>query len=76
MNTPIVTLKEVAELLRVHPTTLMRVIRVEQLPHFKVGSDYRFDWEAVLKWTKERHTQVPSEPAKRRGRRHFRRTKL
>jgi excisionase family DNA binding protein len=49
----ILTLEEVAEFLRVHPTTVYRLLRKSKIPAFKVGSDWRFNEAAVGKWIKD-----------------------
>src|SRR5712671_6606065 len=40
----------VAEYLRVHPSTIYRLLRQRKLPAFKVGSDWRFSREAIDHW--------------------------
>jgi excisionase family DNA binding protein len=47
------TVAEVAMYLRVHKSTIYRLIRKRQLPVFTVGCDYRFDKEAIYKWMTE-----------------------
>jgi excisionase family DNA binding protein len=44
---PILTLAEVAGLLRVHPTTIYRLLKSSQLPAFKVGNYWRFRLEDI-----------------------------
>jgi excisionase family DNA binding protein len=46
----IMTVAEVAKYLRVHPSTLYRLLRQHQIPAFKIGSDYRFERDAIVKW--------------------------
>jgi excisionase family DNA binding protein len=46
----IMTLTEVAEYLRVHSTTVYRLLKQGKLPAFKVGSDWRFDAQAIDRW--------------------------
>jgi excisionase family DNA binding protein len=46
----VLTLVEVAEFLRVHPTTIYRLLYKDQIPAFKVGSEWRFNQESVEKW--------------------------
>lgn len=38
----IMTIKEVSEYLRIHPTTAYRLIKKGAIPSFQVGSDHRF----------------------------------
>ena len=37
----LLTTKEVAAVLRVHPTTVYRLMKSGRIPNIKVGSDYR-----------------------------------
>jgi excisionase family DNA binding protein len=53
MNT-ILTLSEVARFLRVHPSTVYRLLKHQDIPAFRVGSDYRFTQEAIESWMKKR----------------------
>ena len=36
--------------LRVHQTTVYRLIREQKLPAFRVGSDWRFNREEIERW--------------------------
>jgi excisionase family DNA binding protein len=49
----VMTVKEVAEFLRAHPSTIYRLLKRHGLPAFKVGSDWRFDPESIQRWLKE-----------------------
>lgn len=44
------TIKELSEHLRVHPTTIYRLLRQGRLPGFRVGSNWRFNRVAIEKW--------------------------
>ena len=44
---PVLTVAELAMYLRVHPTTIDRLLRTKQLPGFRVGSEWRFDSEMI-----------------------------
>jgi excisionase family DNA binding protein len=46
----VMTLEEVASYLRVHPSTIYRLLKKKQLPAFKVGSDWRFNLESIDRW--------------------------
>lgn len=48
------TVKETSSYLRVHPSTLYRMLKRRELPAFKIGSDWRFDREVIDKWIVER----------------------
>ena len=52
----VLTLEEVASYLRVHPSTIYRLLKKKQLPAFKVGSDWRFNLESIESWVKERES--------------------
>ena len=49
----VLTLDEVASYLRVHPSTIYRLLKKKQLPAFKVGSDWRFNLESIDRWRTE-----------------------
>jgi excisionase family DNA binding protein len=36
--------------LRVHQSTVYRLIREQKLPAFRVGADWRFNREAIERW--------------------------
>ena len=38
----VMTVREVSAYLRVHPTTIYRLLKQDQIPAFHVGSDWRF----------------------------------
>src|SRR5579863_1658377 len=46
----VMTLEEVAEYLRVHPSTIYRLLKQRSLPAFKVGSDWRFARTQIDEW--------------------------
>ena len=46
----VLTLEEVAGYLRVHPSTVYRMLKKKQIPAFKVGSDWRFNLESIDHW--------------------------
>jgi excisionase family DNA binding protein len=49
----ILTLGEVAELLRVKPATIYRLLRKRIIPAFKMGKEWRFTQESVDLWMKK-----------------------
>jgi excisionase family DNA binding protein len=50
-NPPLMmTTIEMAEYLKVHPSTIYRLIRRHQIPFLKIGSDYRFSVNVIDKW--------------------------
>jgi excisionase family DNA binding protein len=59
-GSPLMTVRELAAYLRVHPTTIYRMLRQGDVPAFKIGSDWRFDKKLVDEWTKKQRT-IPVE---------------
>lgn len=53
MSKSVLTLKEVAEYLGVHPDTIRRQIKKGKIPAFKIGYVWRFNKESIDKWRKE-----------------------
>ena len=50
----ILTLKELCVMLRIHPTTLYKAARQGEIPSFRVGSEWRFRTDAILRWMAEK----------------------
>ncbi|MFZ1889262.1 MAG: helix-turn-helix domain-containing protein [Candidatus Binataceae bacterium] len=48
--TKVLTVNELAEYLRVHRSTIYRLLKKGQLPGFKIGSDWRFNVEVIDDW--------------------------
>jgi excisionase family DNA binding protein len=46
----VMTVKELASYLQVHTSTIYRLLNKGLLPGYKVGSDWRFNFEDVEKW--------------------------
>jgi excisionase family DNA binding protein len=66
----IFTIKELSEHLRVHPTTIYRLLRQGRLPGFRVGSNWRFSREAIEQWEREQAGRAAGSPPRRRRARH------
>jgi len=49
----VLTVRELSEYLRVHPTTVYRLLRARQLPGFRVGSEWRFSIDMIDRWRSE-----------------------
>jgi excisionase family DNA binding protein len=49
-QTKLVTVKELSNYLRVHPSTIYRLLKEGELPGFKLGSDWRFNLETIHRW--------------------------
>jgi excisionase family DNA binding protein len=46
----IITVGELSEYLRVHRSTIYRLLKQQRLPGFRIGSDWRFNVETIDKW--------------------------
>ncbi len=49
----ILTVKEVCDLLRIHPSTVYKLTREGRIPSFRVGSDWRFRKDVIGRWLAE-----------------------
>jgi excisionase family DNA binding protein len=65
----IFTIRELSQHLRVHPTTIYRLLRLGQIPGFRVGSNWRFSRAAIEEWERQHAGGSIPEPATRPGRR-------
>jgi excisionase family DNA binding protein len=68
----ILTITELSVHLRVHPTTIYRLLREGRIPGFRVGSAWRFSRSAIERWEHSQHLPVEdgsttrvSQPARR-----------
>jgi excisionase family DNA binding protein len=50
MTEKILTLRQVAEYLKVHKSTVYRLVKRKELPAFKVWHDWRFELELIDRW--------------------------
>ena len=66
----LLTIKELAAYLKVHTSTIYRLLKKGQLPGFKIGSDWRFNVEVIDEWRlkqgagllEDAEREVPAEP--------------
>src|ERR1700734_1040554 len=58
----VMTVKELSAYLRVHPSTIYKLLRRGELPGFRIGTDWRFNAEVIDRWCLERNMK-PSEIA-------------
>jgi excisionase family DNA binding protein len=56
----VMTVKELSEYLRVHPSTIYKLLRRGELPGFRIGTDWRFNAEVIDKWCLERNMKASS----------------
>jgi excisionase family DNA binding protein len=45
-----ITVDELSEYLRIHKTTIYRMLKQRKLPAFRIGSDWRFSLETIKQW--------------------------
>ncbi|MCX5710558.1 MAG: helix-turn-helix domain-containing protein [Candidatus Omnitrophica bacterium] len=50
----ILTAKQVAEYLSIHPLTVHRYAREGKIPAFKIGTDWRFHKKYIERWIREK----------------------
>jgi excisionase family DNA binding protein len=46
----VMNVREVSAYLRVHPSTIYKLLKHSQIPAFHVGSDWRFNIETIDNW--------------------------
>jgi excisionase family DNA binding protein len=55
----ILTVTELSEYLHVHRTTIYRMLREGNLPGFRIGSDWRFNLDAIEQWQRDHTNTIP-----------------
>ena len=66
LKSKVLTVQEVSNYLRVHPSTIYRMLKKNQLPAFRVGSDWRFTVEAIDKWRASVESSVSGSAKRQR----------
>ena len=51
---PVLTVRDLSNYLKLSPSTVYRLLKIGQLPAFKVGRDWRFNVETIDRWRLER----------------------
>jgi excisionase family DNA binding protein len=54
----ILTVKEISDLLRLHPATVYRLVKQGKIPSFRIGSEWRFRKDVILRWMAQRTTEA------------------
>ena len=62
----ILTAKEVAEYLNIHPLTVHKYAREGKIPAFKIGTDWRFQRKFIERWIKEKSVYNSNNGKERR----------
>ena len=57
----IMTVKELAAYLRVHPSTIYKLLRLGELPGFRVASEWRFSLATIDHWLLGRDAKPSGE---------------
>jgi excisionase family DNA binding protein len=52
MTDEILTIREVAELLKINEKTAYKLVSVGKIPGFKVGGSWRFERQEIANWIK------------------------
>ena len=55
----VLTVKEVCDLLRIHRSTIYRLVRQGRIPSFKIGKDWRFRTDLIMRWIAEQTKEPP-----------------
>jgi len=63
----VVTVKELAAYLRVHPSTIYKLLRLHELPGFRVASEWRFNLATIDRWLLERNVKPSDDESVRRA---------
>jgi len=61
-NAKVLTVEELSGYLRVHRSTIYRLLKKGHLPGFKIGSDWRFNVEAIDEWRLQQGAAQLDEP--------------
>jgi excisionase family DNA binding protein len=54
----IMTVREVAEYLKVNERTVYRMASAKKIPAFKIGASWRFKGEEIEHWIEKQHNQA------------------
>jgi excisionase family DNA binding protein len=55
----LLTVKKVCELLQVHHSKVYKLIKAGKIPAFKIGSDWRFRRDLIMRWMAENTKGTP-----------------
>jgi excisionase family DNA binding protein len=58
IDSNVLTVKELSKLLRVHSTTIYKLIRQDKIPRFRVGNEWRFRTDVIMRWMAEKSMQA------------------
>jgi excisionase family DNA binding protein len=49
-DSPVMTVSEVSEYLRIHKATVYKMIKAKQIPYFRIITEYRFNRATIDVW--------------------------
>jgi excisionase family DNA binding protein len=55
----VLTIKEICDVLQVHPSTVYRLARQRKIPSFRIGTDWRFRSDVIERWMTEESIGFP-----------------
>jgi excisionase family DNA binding protein len=58
----LMTVTEVAEYLRCHPSTIYKLLKKGEIPAFRIGADWRFKPEAIDQWRESQTNRIEVLP--------------
>lgn len=61
----VMTVKELSVYLRVHPSTIYKLLHRGELPAFRIGTDWRFNLETIDRWCLDRNMKPSGESGDR-----------
>jgi excisionase family DNA binding protein len=53
LSSEILTVDLLSDYLHCHPSTIYRLVKLGAIPHFRLGSDLRFEKGLIRNWIKE-----------------------
>lgn len=62
----VMTVREVSGYLRVHPSTIYRLLKRREIPAFRIDGDWRFHIKAIDTWRSQKEL-IGSRPRKNPG---------
>jgi excisionase family DNA binding protein len=67
MAPAVMTVREVAAYLRVHPSTIYRLLKQGKIPGFRVDSDWRFHVKTIDEWRSRMEAHPPTRGSSQRA---------
>jgi excisionase family DNA binding protein len=55
----ILTIKDICDLLQVHPSTVYGLVKKGKIPSFRIGTEWRFRRDRIIRWIAEESMGAP-----------------